>query len=197
MVKVAKPESKVARQAKHSVTEAAKAAVLAQAYWDAKNPEAAKQRKAREAKLLVRATKLEVARAIKRTAFIPAFADEIVERVSDGEDVLSVLRELEIRFVDMARWLQLNETFRLAYEKARENAAHRFISEIVTIADSARGKGEVEKIMIDARKWLASKVLSKMYGEKITHAGDAESPLVTKLVSDSAELLAKIRGETK
>jgi hypothetical protein len=34
------------------------------------------------------------------------------------------------------------------------------------------------RLRVDARKWAASKLKPKKYGDRITHAGDAENPLV-------------------
>ena len=41
---------------------------------------------------------------------------------------------------------------------------------------------EHRKLRIEARKWLASKLLPKVYGDKLAHTGaDGESPLTIKV----------------
>lgn len=38
------------------------------------------------------------------------------------------------------------------------------------------------RLRMDARKWVASKLKPKKYGDKLALAGDDESPLVVKVV---------------
>jgi hypothetical protein len=77
------------------------------------------------------------------------------------------------------RWMSENKDFREAYALARLEQAQTYVDEIVPIADEAsddwefheeRGKttnaNSVRRaaLRVDTRKWIASKVLPKMYG---------------------------------
>jgi hypothetical protein len=43
---------------------------------------------------------------------------------------------------------------------------------------------EHRRLQVDTRKWLLSKALPKVYGDKIIHSGDDEDPIATKDVTD-------------
>lgn len=83
----------------------------------------------------------------------------------------------------------LNEDAELAedYARAREEL-HEFIAaEIIAIADApvpSNDKGGVDpgaiqkqRLQVDARKWLLSKLAPKKWGDKIEVSGDSENPL--------------------
>jgi hypothetical protein len=94
------------------------------------------------------------------------------------------------------------EGFGQQYARAREQGYQLLADEIVEIADeevtmirrskpSSDGEddGEVEvvfdatavqrnRLRVDTRKWMLSKMLPKVYGDKLTHAGDPENPLL-------------------
>lgn len=83
----------------------------------------------------------------------------------------------------------LNEDAELAedYARAREEL-HEFIAaEIIAIADApvpSNDKGgfdpgaiQKQRLQVDARKWLLSKLAPKKWGDKIEVSGDSENPL--------------------
>jgi hypothetical protein len=37
---------------------------------------------------------------------------------------------------------------------------------------------------MDARKWLAAKYLPKVYGDRLTHSGDDDAPIVAEVSFD-------------
>lgn len=72
----------------------------------------------------------------------------------------------------LARWLRENPEFEKQYARAKEDRANLFAEEITEIADSVEGETEngvvsAAKLRVDARKWLASKLLPKLYGDKL------------------------------
>jgi hypothetical protein len=96
--------------------------------------------------------------------------------------------------------------FREQYARARSAQAHMLADEILTIADDSSNdwmarKSEAEKgggyedgkvlnqdhvqrsrLRIDTRKWYVSKVLPKIYGDKIEHSGDANNPIAVTMI---------------
>lgn len=102
------------------------------------------------------------------------------------------------------KWLEEREDFRTQYARAREEQADHLAEEIVEIADEdpalafaaerRDGGEEVEvarvdsaavahqRLRIDARKWFASKVAPKKYGDKLELAGDKDRPLTVEVV---------------
>lgn len=84
------------------------------------------------------------------------------------------------------RWLEAHEEFRQQYARAREVQADTLSDEILDIsntpvigAKTKTGKDGVEvtegdmiehrRLQVDARKWLASKLAPKKYGDKTDH----------------------------
>jgi hypothetical protein len=189
-----KPPPKVpqnVRQAKAKLTVEFQAKAMRQKERDLANPKNAKKRRLKEDAKLAKAILL--ATPIEKEAYSDALGCEIVERVSNGEHLPDVLKSLDVTFHSFSNWTRNYKAFREMFHLAREAQAHAFVSQVVKIADEATGKGELAKIKIDTRKWLASKILAPIYGDRIVHSGDSENPIVAKLVSDSAELLSKLR----
>jgi hypothetical protein len=95
-------------------------------------------------------------------------------------------------------WLLKHPEFVRKYAHAREMQAERGIDEIIPIADDGRNdwmervnsdgtfigwmeNGEAmrrSQIRIDARKWKASKLRPKVYGDKLAIGGDDTAPPV-------------------
>ncbi len=130
------------------------------------------------------------------SSFTSAVADFICERLSEGISLREICRAEDMPSkTTVMRWLADKPEFRDHYAIAREAQAEHMADEILEIADNAvndwmlrkQGEDTVEvvnhdhiarsRLMVDARKWLLSKMLPKKYGDKITHAGDAENPI--------------------
>ena len=91
-------------------------------------------------------------------------------------------------------WRIRHEDFSEKYARARQHQAQLLADQIFTIADTTE-PGEVvtikpdgeerkiadmtehRKIRIDARKFLAMKLLPRIYGDKLLHQGDADKPI--------------------
>lgn len=83
------------------------------------------------------------------------------------------------------RWIESNDEFRNLYARAKEDQADFLAEEMIEIADDATNdfmtvvKGDVSyeqenkewtsrsKLRVDTRKWIASKLKPKKYGEQI------------------------------
>jgi hypothetical protein len=63
------------------------------------------------------------------------------------------------------------------YARAKEESADHLAEEIMEIADEAMNaltseQVQAARLRVDARKWIASKLKPKKYGERIEHAGE-------------------------
>lgn len=85
------------------------------------------------------------------------------------------------------KWIHTNADFADNYARAREAQAEGFAEEIVAIADT----GDIDRIktQVDARKWVASKILAKKYGDKL----DLNVGVSLASLSDE-ELLIRLKG---
>jgi len=95
------------------------------------------------------------------------------------------------------QWLIKYEDFQTQYTCARARQADTLIDQIVEIADDSSQdtiyteKGEIfnaefaarSKIRIDARKWLASKLAPKKYGDKLDVTTDGKEISSTVVIS--------------
>ena len=102
------------------------------------------------------------------------YSDEMVEniceKIANGRSLRSICAEDGMPpMKTIYRWLEANEGFRHQYARAREKQADYFAEEIIEIADSAEAESAAvskAKLQIDARKWAASKIAPKKYGDK-------------------------------
>ncbi len=108
-------------------------------------------------------------------------ADEICERLADGESLRTICSaDTMPNRATVFRWLAANKNFRDQYARAREAQADAMADEILNIADDGENDTYVDdfgkkrtdydvisrsKLRVDARKWLASKLRPKVYGE--------------------------------
>ena len=125
--------------------------------------------------------------------FDPVLADEILERLADGDSLASIccveemLDERSVR-----RWARNHGDFGAKYAVARRLGYEKRADEMLEIADDASadwidtedGRRVLNgahvnraRLMIDTRKWLLSKMLPKVYGDHLTVAGDPDQPI--------------------
>lgn len=141
--------------------------------------------------------------------FSGALADEICERLSKGESLRSICagdRRTASGYMPhratVMRWLESNEVFRDQYARAREAQADHFVEEIIEIADQPNVRttadGEVvasdpqrDRLRVDARKWVASKLAPKKYGDKLdltsTDGSMSPKPSVIEFIAPEAD----------
>jgi hypothetical protein len=83
-------------------------------------------------------------------------------------------------------WLTKHPEFSERYAHAREAQAETHADRIVEIADDETLDPNHKRIMVDARKWVASKLKPKRYGDKaeVEHKGDVGLTIVLKQFSD-------------
>lgn len=97
-------------------------------------------------------------------------AEKICEKIANGRSLRSICAEDGVPpMKTIYRWLEANEEFRHQYARARDKQADYFAEEIIEIADSAEAESAAvskAKLQIDARKWAASKIAPKKYGDK-------------------------------
>lgn len=91
------------------------------------------------------------------------------------------------------------EGFSAQYTRARQIGYHGMADELIEIADDGAndwmerqgddGVGwalngehlQRSRLRVDTRKWMLSKVLPKIYGDKLAVGGDPENPIVQRI----------------
>lgn len=119
-----------------------------------------------------------------RIEYSPELASLICERLvsRDGTGKLRALRIICRDDADMPgettvyKWLGLHDEFAKQYARTREILAEMNAGDIIHIADTEDDPNKA-RIRIDARKWWASKVAPKVYGDKTTVEGNPDNPV--------------------
>lgn len=99
--------------------------------------------------------------------YSPEVVAELLERIADG---LSLRRVCAMEGMPSTeswrRWMREHEDLRGQYARARADRASARADEIIDIADDRDLPVEDRKVMIDARKWEASKLDRANYGDR-------------------------------
>jgi hypothetical protein len=118
----------------------------------------------------------------------------IFTEINKGRAVRNVLKDEGMPDVTtFYRWIEDDEEKSKQYVRACENRADAIFDEIIDIADDSSGDRKVtehgesldsefvarSRVRIDARKWIASKLNPKKYGDKTILSGDKDNPIET------------------
>lgn len=133
-------------------------------------------------------------------------AAAICDRIALGESLRDICKSEDMPGQSTVfRWLDAREDFREQYARARDAQADFYADEIIKISDDGTNdwmerRSEAEKgpgvntgwvlngehvqrsrLRVDARKWYASKVAPKKYGDKMMneHSGPDGGPIET------------------
>lgn len=103
-------------------------------------------------------------------------------------------------------WLADHPGFAAQYAHARDMQADHYVEETLEIADLATSEDyQVARLRVDARKWFASKLAPKKYGDRVhTELTGKDGGPIQSEVTDPVEtarrvalLLQKGAGEAK
>ncbi len=129
--------------------------------------------------------------------FNPELADRICKRLASGESLRSVCSEDGMPSEATVRGWHVSdvEGFSAQYARAREAQAEHWAQEIVDIADTETDAAKARN-RIDARKWTASKLLPKRYGDRVEleHSGSIKTISDDELDKRLAELTSRLQG---
>ena len=149
--------------------------------------------------------------------YTEAIAVKICRRLAEGESLRKISKDTSMPDkTTVLRWLAAKENaeFRTQYAHAREMQADALFDEALEIADEASedwttGKDgarildhehvQRSRLRVDTRKWAASKLAPKRYGEKLQHTGDGGGPIqvrpdLSKLTDKELDALERILG---
>lgn len=140
--------------------------------------------------------------------------DRICEEMAIGRTLPDILRDEgmpEMRWVWRA--LESDEAFRLSYARAREARTELWAEGLIEIADDGRNDTYLDengnkrtdhdvvarsRLRVDTRKWLASKLLPKVYGDRVTTelTGEGGGPVQVATVKLDAlrKAASRVRG---
>lgn len=156
-----------------------------------------------------------------QSTYTPDVAAEICQRLAQGETLRAICRDSHLPAESTVRQWALDDVdgFSAQYARAREIGYHSMFDELVEIADDGSSdrierknpdgsttlvvdKEHVQrsKLRVDSRKWMLSKALPKLYGERITQEHITESKSLSGMSESDIDarlqqLLAKVGGD--
>lgn len=104
--------------------------------------------------------------------------DDICVQIAEGKSLRQICAQDGMPSGEtIRRWLAADEAeggeMCAQYARAREAQADYYADEIIEIADTATD-AQIARLQVDARKWKASKLAPKRYGEKVSHEHGGE-----------------------
>ena len=115
--------------------------------------------------------------------------DDVCARIADGMSLRAACDFDDAPTREIIRaWLNSGDGALVAqYERAREEQADHYADEIIEIADNQDIEPNSRRIMVDARKWIASRLKPKVYGDKLAIGGADDLPAIKTEVINEAE----------
>lgn len=136
-------------------------------------------------------------RAGRPSRFSSEIAERILVRIAEGESVLKISRDPDMPSrTTIRKWIREIPEFTANYARMKECGVEALLDEALEIADDASGdfaedeNGLVKfnsenvqrsRLRVDLRKWIASKLLPRKYGEKLdlSHGVQPGDPLAS------------------
>ena len=128
-------------------------------------------------------------------AFSQDKADDICIALEDGLSLRKAAESVGESARTVLNWTKANPAFLTQYTRAREIGYRHLADEIIDISDEkevqVRYDGEDttldlsptaiarNRLRVDTRKWMLSKMLPKIYGDKLELSGDPDKPVHT------------------
>lgn len=120
------------------------------------------------------------------------YGDEVVDlicsRLAVGESLNRICKDADMPAMSTVfGWLSKHPEFLEKYTRAREAQAESHADQLVEIADNPDIDANHKRIMVDARKWVASKLKPKRYGDKLDldHSGNVGLTVTVKRLTDA------------
>lgn len=101
-----------------------------------------------------------------RTVDRAKLMQNVCERIAQGELVKVAATAEGTSARQIRQWAEEDEAFAPLYARARVQQAHAMAEQVIAIADDADIAPDHKRVMVDARKWLTSKIAPKLYSEK-------------------------------
>lgn len=139
--------------------------------------------------------------------FDQEIADKICQLiVTSNVGIVKILKDNDLpSWWTISKWLNENDTFAIQYARAREAQADFLAGEITEIADDSKndtiiddkGREQINsewvnrsRLRVDARKWQASKLAPKKYGDRLdlTTQGEKITNQTTMRLPDGTEI---------
>lgn len=128
------------------------------------------------------------------TAMTQDVRKEICIRLADGESLRRICEDPGMPSRETVRKaLRDDPEFVVQYARAREEQAETYADETIEIADT-EGDPQRARVRIDARKWAASKLAPKKYGDRVAHEVSGPDGGPIEVESPRERIASRIAG---
>ena len=148
----------------------------------------------------------------KRAETVAKF-DAVIADIAAHGRAKRALAEHKINPREFWARLAVDTDFANRYARAKVQGMHAIAAEMLDIADESRigqivtegPKGietktadmvERARLQIDTRKWLLARLVPKIYGDRMTLAGDDDNPIAIDVKHAKAKLLSRLGALT-
>lgn len=125
--------------------------------------------------------------------------DAMLDLMHSGLPAVTACERVELKLPTFLLWVSNDKALAERYAHAREALIEKMAADTIKISDEPVGYTDSggmdnaaiakQRLQVDTRKWLLSKLAPKKYGEKLALAGDEENPLrIVTLKDDDANL---------
>jgi hypothetical protein len=101
----------------------------------------------------------------------------ILQLIEEGKSLRKACKEKDVKAPTFMLWVREDPALAEQYAQAREAGLEKMAEDIIDISDRENADPQRDRLRVDARKWLLSKMMPKKYGDKLTLGGDPEEPL--------------------
>ena len=130
-------------------------------------------------------------------------AELVCSEIAVGKSLYKIAMEHECvpTLQTVYNWLRVHPEFSLMYTRAREDQQSFYVYQLIAISDDNSIPTDQKRVMVDTRKWLASKLNRNTYGDvnKTEVSGPNGAPIQTQQVAsiDASSLDADARDALK
>jgi hypothetical protein len=119
-------------------------------------------------------------------------AQAVIESMTDGMSLRKACQEVGVKASTFLDWVDKSTELAEQYTRARAMLLEHMAEDLMQIADEPvpstqsgsydTGAVQKQRLQVDTRKWLLSKLAPKKYGEKMQLSGDAENPIAIQKI---------------
>ena len=115
------------------------------------------------------------------------FTDLVLVGMAKGLSAYKASQAARMPHSTFLLWVSEDESLADRYARAREDLIEHMAAETLAIADAPVGSTEhgttdsgavaKQRLQVDTRKWLLSKLSPRKYGDQLTLSGDSNAPI--------------------
>jgi len=112
---------------------------------------------------------------------------EVLTQMREGKSLRQASKMAGVARQTFLDWVDKDQELSGQYARARSDMIDKIADDIIKIADEEMiptGEGKIDSAMVqkqrlrvDTRKWLLSKMAPKKYGDKLELSGDEQAPV--------------------